>query len=189
MTTSRSSSGLCRGRWADQTWSRLSGVRLLTLLAPRHQHDLRRVRGMVRWCSLMRSITKAVAPLIIGLCSVSCSTTPSSDADDPWLAEGGARLLADVFRSVDLQVVREGKHLSVAGKRIDVDALCGEPGAAERAADPGSGGPTGMLVLFTRCSWQRLPTRCELPPAVKHHGLPNIGLQPTVAAVIVSRRC
>jgi hypothetical protein len=101
----------------------MSGVRLLTRLAPGHQRALRRLRGMVRWCSVMRSITKAVAPLIIGFCSVSCSTTPSSDTDAAWLAEGGARLLADVFRSVDLQVVREGKHLSVAGKRIDVDAL------------------------------------------------------------------
>jgi hypothetical protein len=187
-------------------WSRLSGVRLLTLLAPGHQHALRRVRGMVRWCSLMRSITKAVAPLIIGFCSVSCSTTPSSDADAAWLAEGGARLLADVFRSVDLQVVREGKHLSVAGKRIDVDALVENRAqrsgqeilaAAFRITIGGSlwrlasvastewyrprfsrnsrrsGGPTGRLISFTRCSSQKLPTRCELRPAVKHHGPPN----------------
>jgi hypothetical protein len=45
-----------------------------------------------------------------------------NDADAVWLAERGAELLTGIFRSVDLQVVRESAHLSLAGTQIDVGA-------------------------------------------------------------------
>ena len=86
------------------------------------------------------------AMALLALCCAACSGAPTGDksaelsgriaasesatapkeaprqTDEAWLAERGAKILADVFRSVRLEVVQERGRLSVADRRIEVNA-------------------------------------------------------------------